>query len=324
MGSGQCSPPFSWGHLTARTSVLPCAAMAASIETAEEQITQRVLRSIESAGDPRLKAVFTSLVHHLHAFVRDVEPTEAEWWQAVQFLTLVGQTCDERRQEFVLLSDTLGVSMLVDAINHRSSDAHGAHHPHGSTTESTVLGPFYRDGARELPYGASISQDGRGEPAVLTGQVRSANGTPLASALLDVWETNESGLYEQQDPTQPEMNLRGRFRTDSQGRYKIRAVKPVSYPIPDDGPVGHMLRALGRHPYRPAHIHFIVSAEGHLPVTTHLFVKGDPYLESDAVFGTKDSLVVDFVRHDSEEEAQRHGVHAPFYTAEYDFVLRPA
>ena len=289
--------------------------MAATVETAEEQITQRVLRSIESTADPRLKHVFGSLVRHLHAFVREVEPSEAEWWQAIQFLTRVGQTCDAQRQEFILLSDTLGVSMLVDAINHRS---------HAAATESTVLGPFYRDGARELPYGASIIQDGKGEPAVLTGHVRSADGSPLANALLDVWETNESGLYEQQDPTQPEMNLRGRFRTNSQGRYKILAVKPVSYPIPDDGPVGQMLRALGRHPYRPAHIHFVVSAERHLPVTTHLFVKGDPYLESDAVFGTKDSLVVDFVRHESAEQASTHGVRAPFYTVEYDFVLRPA
>jgi protocatechuate 3,4-dioxygenase beta subunit len=284
-------------------------------ETAEQQITGRVLRSVEGSADPRLKAVFTSLVTHLHAFVREVEPSEVEWWQAIQFLTRVGQMCDEQRQEFILLSDTLGVSMLVDAINHRS---------HEKATESTVLGPFYREGARELPYGASISQDGAGEPAVLRGHVRSADGRPIQNALLDVWETNENGLYEQQDPSQPEMNLRGRFRTDSLGRYKILAVKPVSYPIPDDGPVGQMLRALGRHPYRPAHVHFIVSAEGHLPVTTHLFVKGDPYLESDAVFGTKDSLVVDFVRHESKEEAKQHDMRAPFYIAEYDFVLRRA
>ena len=289
--------------------------MTATLQTAEDQITERVLRSVEGAADPRSKAVFTALIKHLHAFVREVEPTEAEWWQAVQFLTRVGQTCDERRQEFVLLSDTLGVSMLVDAINHR---------PDHAATESTVLGPFYRDGARELPYGASISQDDLGEPAVLTGHVRSADGAPLPNALLDVWETNEHGFYEQQDPSQPEMNLRGRFRTDAAGRYKILAIKPVSYPIPDDGPVGQMLRALGRHPFRPAHIHFIVSAEDHLPVTTHLFVKGDSYLESDAVFGTKDSLVVDFVRHDSPTEAEQHGVRAPFYTVEYDFVLRPA
>jgi protocatechuate 3,4-dioxygenase beta subunit len=257
----------------------------------------------------------TSLIAHLHAFIREVELTEAEWWQAIQFLTRVGQMCDDRRQEFVLLSDTLGVSMLVDAINHATG---------GVATESTVLGPFYREGAREVPAGASISLDGRGEPAVVSGRVLSTDGTPLAGAVLDVWEGNENGLYEQQDPDQPDMNLRGRFRTDAEGRYTIVAIKPVSYPIPDDGPVGQMLRALGRHPYRPAHIHFIVSADGHAPLTTHLFAEGDPYLGSDAVFGTKDSLVVDFVRNESPQAAAAHGVGAPFYTVTYDFVLSPA
>jgi hydroxyquinol 1,2-dioxygenase len=283
-------------------------------EAAEERITGSVLQSLAGAPDARLRAVMESLVRHLHAFTREVGLTEDEWWRAVQFLTRVGQTSDDRRQEFVLLSDTLGLSMLVDAINHRAG---------GAATESTVLGPFYRDGAPELPFGASISQDSRGEPAVLMGRVLSVDGNAIPSALLDVWETNESGLYEQQDPAQPEMNLRGRFRTDSEGRYKVVAIKPVSYPIPDDGPVGELLRSLGRHPYRPAHVHFIVSAPGYAPVTTHLFVRGDPYLTSDAVFGTKDSLVVNFVRRDSEAEASQHGLHAPFYRVNYDFVLQP-
>jgi catechol 1,2-dioxygenase len=278
-------------------------------------ITDRALASLSGAENPRLQVIMAALVRHLHEFIREVELTEAEWWQAIQFLTRVGQTCDDRRQEFVLLSDTLGASMLVDAINHRAD---------GGATESTVLGPFYRSGAPDLPYGASISRDGQGEPAVLMGRVRSTDGTGISDATLDVWETNDHGLYEQQDPAQPEMNLRGRFRTDAEGRYKIVGIKPVSYPIPDDGPVGQMLRALGRHPYRPAHVHFIVSAPGHLPVTTHLFVRGDPYLGSDAVFGTKDSLVVDFVRHASATEAAQHGVTAPFYTVEHDFVLKPA
>lgn len=278
----------------------------------ETNITDSVLRSLAQTPDPRLKQIMTSLITHLHAFIREVELTEAEWWQAIQFLTRVGQMCDDKRQEFILLSDTLGVSMLVDAINHRTG---------GSATESTVMGPFYREGARELPWGASISMDGTGVPAVITGRVLSADGTPIAGAVLDVWEGNDNGLYEQQDPTQPDMNLRGRFRTDAEGRYKIVAIKPVSYPIPDDGPVGEMLKALGRHPYRPAHVHFIVSAEGHLPVTTHLFASGDPYLTSDAVFGTKDSLIVDFVRNESAEEAAKHAVTAPFYTTRYDFVL---
>jgi hydroxyquinol 1,2-dioxygenase len=280
----------------------------------EATITANVLTSLARTPDPRLKAIMTGLVTHLHAFVRETRLTEAEWLAAVQFLTRTGQMCDDRRQEFILLSDTLGVSMLVDAINHPAS---------GAVTASTVLGPFYRPGARELPYGASISQDGRGEPAVLMGRVLAPDGAPIPGALLDVWETSETGLYEQQDPDQPDMNLRGRFRSDAAGRYKVVGIKPVSYPIPDDGPVGAMLHALGRHPYRPAHVHFIVSADGYRPVTTHLFVNGDPYLASDAVFGTKDSLVVDFVPHDSAQEAAAHGVRAPFYTVAYDFVLQP-
>jgi hydroxyquinol 1,2-dioxygenase len=280
----------------------------------EEQITHNVLDSMANSPDARLKQVMTSLITHLHAFVREVDLTQEEWMKGIQFLTRTGQMCDDKRQEFILLSDITGVSMLVDAINHRLPDG---------ATESTVTGPFYREGAQELPMGATISQDGRGEPTVYTGHVLSTNGTPIPGALLDVWETDENGLYEQQDPEQPDMNLRGKFRSDSEGRYYFLGIKPVSYSIPDDGPVGQLLRALGRHPFRPAHIHLRISADGFVPVTTHLFVKGDPYLDSDAVFGTKDSLIVEFIRHDSAEEAARHRVAAPFYLVEYDFVLKP-
>jgi len=284
------------------------------INNNEEQITRNVLDSMANTPNPRLKQVMTSLIIHLHTFIREVELSQEEWALGIQFLTRAGQICDEKRQEFILLSDITGTSMLVDAINHRLSEG---------ATESTVFGPFYREGAPELPMGATISQDGRGEPAVVTGQVRSTNGTPIAGALLDVWETDENGLYEQQDPEQPDMNLRGKFRTDHEGRYFFVGIKPVSYAIPDDGPVGQLLRALSRHPFRPAHIHLLVSADGFMSVTTHLFVKGDPYLDSDAVLGTKDSLVVDFIRHTSEEEAARYHVTAPFYTVHFDFVLKP-
>ncbi len=289
--------------------------------TSEEQITQKVLNSLSQTPGPRLKQVMTSLIAHLHAFLREVELTQEEWALGIQFLTGTGQMCDEKRQEFILLSDILGVSMLVDAINHRLPD---------EATESTIFGPFYREGAPELPMGASISQDGRGEPAVVTGRVLSTDGTPIPNALLDVWgalldvwETDENGLYEQQDPEQPDMNLRGKFRTDSEGRYCFVGIKPVSYAIPDDGPVGQLLRTLGRHPFRPAHIHLLISADDFVPITTHLFVKGDAYLDSDAVFGTKDSLVVEFIRQDSEQEAARYHVDVPFYKVEYDFVLKP-
>lgn len=280
----------------------------------EEQITQNVLDSIAHAPDLRLKQVMSSLVSHIHTFIREVELTQEEWALGIQFLTRTGHMCDEKRQEFILLSDVTGVTMLVDAINHRLPDG---------ATESTIFGPFYREGASELPMGATISKDGHGEPVVVTGRVLSTDGTPIPDALLDVWETGENGLYEQQDPGQPEMNLRGKFRTDSEGYYCFVGIKPISYSIPDDGPVGQLLRTLGRHPFRPAHIHLLISADGFAPVTTHLFVKGDPYLDSDAVFGTKDSLVVDFIRHESDEEAAHYHVTVPFYRVEYDFVLKP-
>src|SRR5256885_11776589 len=280
----------------------------------EEQITHNVLNTMTHTPNPRLKTVMTSLISHLHAFIREVELTEEEWVQGVQFLTRTGHICDDKRQEFILLSDVTGVTMLVDAINHRVPDG---------ATESTIFGPFYREGAPELPTGATISQDDRGEPVVVTGQVLSTDGTPIPGALLDIWETDENGLYEQQDPEQPDMNLRGKFRTDSEGRYSFVGIKPVSYAIPDDGPVGQLLRALGRHPFRPAHIHLLISADGFAPLTTHLFVKGDPYLDSDVVFGTKDSLVVDFIQLDAEEEGARYDLTVPFYKVEYDFVLKP-
>jgi protocatechuate 3,4-dioxygenase beta subunit len=257
----------------------------------------------------------TCVVRHLHAVVREVEPTPEEWMSAIRFLTETGQICDDRRQEYILLSDTLGVSMLVDAINHRSS---------GDTTESTVLGPFHVAGAALLKHGADICKDGRGEPTVVRGRVLDPDGGPIAGAVLDVWQTNGDGFYEVQQPgEQPEMNLRGRFETDADGRFWFRTVKPVSYPIPTDGPVGQLLRNLGRHPYRPAHIHFIVSAPGFESVTTHLFVEGDPYLDSDAVFGVKASLIVPFTRSESAEDARRLGVSAPFYLVDYDFRLAP-
>ncbi len=280
----------------------------------EERITDNVLASMAQAPNPRLKAVMEHLVSHLHAFIREVELTEEEWALGIQFLTRAGQLCDDKRQEFILLSDILGVTMLVDGINHRTPDG---------ATESTIFGPFYREGAPELPAGATISQDGRGEPVIVSGPVLSTGGTPIPDAVLDIWETDENGLYEQQDPEQPDMNLRGKFRSDREGYYRFTAIKPVSYAIPDDGPAGQLLRALGRHPFRPAHIHLLVSADGYKPVTTHLFVRGDPYLESDAVFGTKDSLIVQFVRHDAIEEAERYHVTTPFYTVEYDLVLKP-
>ena len=278
----------------------------------EHTATAAVLERMSGCSDARLKQIMTSVVTHLHAVVREVEPTMDEWMAAIRFLTETGQKCDDKRQEFILLSDTLGVSMLVDAINNRK--------PSGAT-ELTVLGPFHVAGAPKKAMGDTISLDGKGDPAYVSGRVVDQGGKPIAGALLDVWQTSSDGAYDVQDPNQPAMNFRGLFTTGSDGRFFFRTVKPKHYSIPTDGPVGKMLIALGRHPMRPAHIHFIVGAPGFEPVTTHMFVAGDDYLDSDAVFGVKDSLVVDFVRHDDAAEAKRLGLGNPYYTAEHDFTL---
>jgi protocatechuate 3,4-dioxygenase beta subunit len=278
----------------------------------EDNATQVVQQRNSTCKDPRTRRILDVVTAHLHAIVRELEPTRAEWEQAIAFLTRTGQMCSDKRQEFILLSDTLGVSMLVDAINHRRE---------GGGTESTVLGPFYVLGAQQMPLGASISKDGVGEPMLVSGRVIDIAGQPIADATLDVWQTAPNGFYDVQDPQQPSFNLRGVFTTGIDGRYWFATVKPSSYPIPDDGPVGEMLKQAGRHPYRPAHIHFIVTAPGFRPIVTHLFMAGDPYLDSDAVFGVKESLVVTPSRVDDAERARAAGVAAPFSEIAFDFVL---
>jgi hydroxyquinol 1,2-dioxygenase len=280
----------------------------------EHTLADAAIARLAGDTDPRFRQLMTALIRYLHAFVREVQLTEAEWFEAIKFLTATGQKCDNRRQEYILLSDVLGVSMLVDAINHRR--------PAGAT-ENTVLGPFYVHGAREIANGDDLAAGWKGEPTVVSGSVRSLDGTAIAGALLDLWQSNAEGLYDVQVPDAGRQ-LRARLRTDAQGRYWFRTIKPTSYPVPTDGPVGAILTRMGRHAYRPAHLHFIVSAPGHETAVTHIFVKGDPYLDSDAVFGVKESLIVDFARNDSEEAAARLGVTAPFYTACYEFVLVPA
>jgi hydroxyquinol 1,2-dioxygenase len=281
----------------------------------EKSITQAVIERLAQSDDPRFKRVMTSLVTHLHDFVRDVQLTEAEWLGAIQFLTDVGQTCTEKRQEFILLSDTLGVSVLVITLNH-PADAGSA--------ESTVLGPFYWEGAPDLPRGSNLAVGVKGEPAFYSGRVLGAGGRPLENALLDIWSGDGDGDYDMQIPGETGMKARGRIRTDAQGRYWFRSIRPTFYPVPTDGPVGRMLRKMGRHPYRPGHIHMIVSAPEHLPVTTHLFVAGSQYLDSDAVFGMKESLVAQFDRHPPGTGPDGEPVDVPFYTVQYDFRLRPA
>src|SRR5262245_59464229 len=239
----------------------------------ENDITAEVLRRLEATPDPRLRAIMLALVRHLHGFVKEVHLTEAEWFSAMQFLTATGQRCDDARQEFILLSDTLGVSMVVDLINHRK--------PEGAT-ESTVFGPFHREGAPEMPPGGNIApRDERGVPTLVRGRVLDLDGHPIADAQLDVWQADSSGMYDSQYADRDELHMRGRFRSDRDGRYLVRTVRPVYYAIPNDGPVGAMLRATNRHPWRPAHVHFVVSADGYEAVTTHLFDDADPFLESD-------------------------------------------
>jgi|HubBroStandDraft_6_1064221.scaffolds.fasta_scaffold69582_3 hydroxyquinol 1,2-dioxygenase len=285
--------------------------------TTEDDITAAVLARFSATPDPRLRQIMLSLIKHLHEFVKEVELSEAEWFQAIEILTEAGKMCSDKRQEFILFSDTLGVSMVVDLIDHRK--------PAGAT-ESTVFGPFHRLGAADMPAGGNIAhRDTVGIPTLVSGRVLDLDGRPIANAELDVWQAQTNGLYDSQDNNPGELHMRGKFRTDSEGRYLLRTVVPVNYPIPSDGPVGAMLKATGRHPWRPAHIHFVLTADGYDPVTTHIFDRTDPYLESDAVFAVKESLICDFTRHDSPTpEAAKLGIIGPVCTAEFDFVLKPA
>lgn len=268
----------------------------------EETLTAEVLRRIRGTPNPRLKEVMASFIRHLHGFVREVRPTPDELNRGIEFLTEVGKWCDDKRQEYVLLSDTTGVTILVDFINYGKV---------GHATESTVLGPFFAEGAPDMKMGANIAAPGTpGEPCVASGTVKDMNGKPIAGALMDVWEAQGDGFYDVQKPGG--FNARARFHTGADGKYWFRCVKPTSYPVPHDGPVGKMLTATGRHPMRPGHLHFKIAAPGFDTLVTHLFVKGDKYLDSDAVFGVKQSLIVDFRKDPAGD-----------YETRYDFVLKP-
>ena len=285
----------------------------------ETTITAAVLDRIGApTGDgttPRAGQISSALVRHLHAFVREIEPTEAEWTAAIGFLTRTGQMCTDTRQEFILLSDTLGVSTLVDAINHRLP---------GNATETTVLGPFYVHAAPEYAIGADIAAGMVGVPLLVEGSVSGTDGAPVAGAVVDTWHTDGDGFYDVQRPAGREgLAGRARFRTDCAGRFWFRSIMPASYPIPDDGPVGDMLKLQGRHPYRPAHVHFMVGAPGRRTLVTHVFVAGDPYLDSDVVFGVKDSLIRAAEHQPAGITARGNTVDQPMAALRYDFVLAP-
>jgi hydroxyquinol 1,2-dioxygenase len=262
---------------------------------------------------PRLREVMTILVNHLHAAVNEAHLTSEEWMLGIEFLTKTGQMCSDWRQEFILLSDVLGVSMLVDALNHDR--------PEGST-ENTVLGPFYVANAPHYENGANICLEKKGEPLLVRGRVTDKDNNPIAGATVDVWATNDDGFYDvQQKGIQPDYNLRGLFTTDAAGDYWFRTIKPRFYPIPSDGTVGNMLAALGRHPNRAAHLHFIVKAPGFDPVITHIFTPDCPYLTEDAVFGVKHSLIADFQKVDDTQLGNEVGLTSPFWKVDWNFVL---
>ncbi|MGH3510195.1 MAG: dioxygenase [Nocardioidaceae bacterium] len=280
----------------------------------EETATQAVIDSFATTQDTRLRAVLESLTKHLHGFVLDVEPTQREWEAAIGFLTAVGHMSDDKRQEFILLSDVLGVSMLVDSINNRK--------PVGAT-ESTVLGPFHVMDSPVREIGEDISSS-NGSRCVVRGSVRTLDGAPIPAARVDIWQADDEGLYDVQRPDAPDRDLRGLFTADDQGAFWFKTVPPRYYPIPDDGPVGELLRVTGRHPYRPAHIHVIAGAAGFGPVTTHVFLAGSPYLDDDTVFGVKQSLIRPVETVDDPTEADRYGLENPFRAIDVEITLAPA
>jgi hydroxyquinol 1,2-dioxygenase len=282
--------------------------------TRTDDITAEVVDRFAGCADPRLREIAQSLVRHLHAFAGDVRLTQDEWGAAIGILTETGRITDDRRQEFVLWSDALGLSMLVDAIANPL--------PEGAT-ESTVLGPFYVAGAPLRAYGESIASEPAGTPAWVHGRVLDLGRRPLAGAELDVWQNGANELYAVQDVEVEEDHLRGRFLTRADGSYAFLGVRPTPYAIPHDGPVGRMLEATGRHPWRPAHLHLIVRADGYAPVTTHIFDGSSPYLDSDAVFAVKPTLLRDFRERDPLDPERPAGIDGPWCSVENDIVLAP-
>ncbi len=280
----------------------------------EDTLTAEVVARLKKTKNPRLREIMASAVKHLHAFARDVHLTEEEWFEGIKFLTEVGRKCDGKRQEFILLSDVLGLSMMVVALNHKT--APGA-------TEATVLGPFFAHGAPEFEYGADLREGAtmKGEDVWVSGRVLSVDGKPIPGAALDIWQAKADGIYDLQ--TEGEFELRGRVKANAGGEYAFASYKPKFYSIPVDGPVGELVRATGNHHMRPAHMHAIVSAPGYQQVITHVFVDGDPYLDGDAVFAVKNSLVGKYRKVKDAALAKQRGLSNPFQTLEFDFRLSP-
>lgn len=276
-----------------------------------DELTAAVVASFDGSPDARTKTVLSALVRHLHAFAREVDLTEQEWFTGIDFLTRTGHKSTGTRQEFVLLSDVLGLSMLTVGLGNRK--------PAGATA-STVFGPFFVEGSPEIKLGEDLSNGAPGQPCLVTGRVLDLQGNPIPGALVETWQADEDGFYDVQKDLDGPQN-RGHLTTDAEGNYSFWAVRPVAYPIPDDGPVGELLRAGGRGPMRPAHIHFMVTAPGFSRLITHVFAAGDEHLQDDAVFGVKDSLIADFIEHPAGTAPDGRELDQPYSTVQYDLVL---
>jgi protocatechuate 3,4-dioxygenase beta subunit len=282
----------------------------------ETELTAAVIKSFEETPNPRLKFLMEELTRSLHDFVRRTDLSFGEWEQAIDFLTRTGQKCTPSRQEFILLSDVLGVSMLVDAVNHREREG---------ATQTTVLGPFYVGEHRPMPHGADISENLEGERMFVQSRVTDLAGKPLANVPVDVWHADDDGFYDSQKPSYETAgpSLRARFITDADGRLFFRTILPCSYPIPIDGPVGEMILATRRHPMRPAHVHFLVDAPGYEPLITHVFIEGDKYLDSDVVFGVKDDLISKIEIRNDTTMPDGQPAPGPWHLMTYDFRMKP-
>ena len=294
------------------------------------QLAPAVIARMDDCTDARFKQVMSALVTHLHAFALEVDLEPDEWMAAIEFLTAAGKMCDDKRQEFILLSDTLGLSMLVVAMEQArgkkaalaaGSSIAGA--TPSTATEATVQGPFYWEGAPEMALGSDITAGAPGEPAWHSGRVTGTDGQPIAGCVLDIWSGDGEGRYDMQYGADAGMRLRARIRADAEGRYRFWSIKPSYYPVPDDGPAGAMLRRMARHPNRPGHIHMMVEAKGYQKLTTHLFVSDSPYLDSDVVFGVRDSLIVDYARHPPGSAPDGRTLSQPWHSASFDFKLVP-
>lgn len=284
-------------------------------ETTEDALTQEVLSRFDESDSERFKEIAQSLVKHLHSFVREVGLTEAEWAKGIEFLTRTGHITDDKRQEFILLSDVLGASMQVININNRK--------PEGAT-QATVFGPFFVEDAPRYENGDDLSNGAKGEPCYMRGRILNTSGEPIPRAHIEVWQSDEDGFYDVQYEGVEGLQNRGQLEADHEGNYYFWAVKPVAYPIPGDGPVGDLLAAANRSPMRPAHMHFMVQAPGYETLITHIFEEGDEYLNSDAVFGVKNSLITSFERHEAGIAPDGTRREESFYTMNYDLVLSSA